>query len=98
MTIVPPGRSDRIECDQVARPTVSMTASTLPGSLALLSKTSWAPSSRARARLASSRLVAQTRSPPARASVISAVATPPPAPCTSTESPALSPPWVKSIR
>ncbi len=27
-----------------------------------------------------------------------AVATPPPAPCTSTESPAFSPPWVKSIR
>ena len=26
------------------------------------------------------------------------MATPPPAPCTSTESPALSPPWVNSIR
>ena len=49
-------------------------------------------------RLASSRLVASTLRPPARARVISAVATPPPAPCTSTVSPALSPPWVKSIR
>ena len=54
--------------------------------------TSWAPISSARARLASSRLVASTCRPPARASVISAVATPPPAPCTSTVSPGLRPP------
>ena len=39
-----------------------------------------------------------TRSPPARASTIAAVATPPPAPCTSTVSPACSPPRVNSIR
>ena len=64
-TILPPGRSDRIEWDQVALPTVSITASTLTGSRAPDSKTSWAPSSSARARLASSRLVASTRSPPA---------------------------------
>ena len=95
---MPPGRSDRIECDQVARPTVSITASTFTGSRSPDSKTSWAPMSSARLRLASSRLVARTFSPPARASVISAVATPPPAPCTSTVSPALRPPWVKSIR
>ena len=31
-------------------------------------------------------------------SAISAVATPPPAPCTSTVSPGLQPPWTKSIR
>ena len=63
MTILPPGRSDRIECDQVARPTVSITASTLTGSRAPDSKTSWAPISSARARLASSRLVASTVQP-----------------------------------
>ena len=60
---MPPGRSDRIECDQVAAPTVSMTASTCSGSRAPDSKTSWAPSSSARARLASSRLVAQHPQP-----------------------------------
>ena len=98
MTILPPGRSARIECDQVARPTVSMTASTRRGSRSPVSRTWWAPSSSARARLPSSRLVANTVSPPARASAISAVATPPPAPWTSTVSPALSPPCVKSIR
>ena len=98
ITIRPPGRSERIECDQVARPTVSITASTFTGSRAPDSNTSWAPSSSAFARLASSRLVANTRSPPARASAISAVATPPPAPCTSTVSPALRSPCPKSIR
>ena len=60
---MPPGRSDRIECDQVARPTVSMTASTLTGSRSPDSKTSWAPSSSARLRLVSSRLVANTLRP-----------------------------------
>ena len=34
MTTVPPGRNDRSECDHVAAPTVSMTASTRSGSLA----------------------------------------------------------------
>ena len=89
-------RPDRVRPGRL--PTVSITASTLTGSRAPDSKTSWAPISSARARLASSRLVASTFRPPARARMISAVATPPPAPCTSTVSPALSPPWVKSIR
>src|SRR4051812_41413986 len=42
-------------------------------------------------RLSSLRLVAQTRSPAARASTTAAVATPPPAPCTSTVSPGFVP-------
>ena len=87
MTSVPPGRSDLTECDQVAAPTVSITASTRCGSRAPDSNASTAPSSTARFRLASSRLVAKTRSPAALPSTIAAVATPPPAPCTSTESP-----------
>ena len=98
ITILPPGRRERIECDQVALPTVSMTASTLIGSRAPDSNTSWAPISRALARLPSSRLVASTRSPAARARVIRAVATPPPAPWIRTVSPALRSPRVKSIR
>ena len=95
----PPGRSARIECDQVALPTVSMTASTFTGSRAPDSNASCAPSSSARARLASSRLVAQhpQAGRPGRARS-AAVATPPPAPWTSTVSPALSSPRVKSIR
>ena len=40
----------------------------------------------------------QTRNPAADPSRISAVATPPPAPWTSTVSPGCSPDWVKSIR
>ena len=40
ITTLPPGRSDRTECDQVARPTVSITASTFTGSRAPDSKTS----------------------------------------------------------
>ena len=95
---MPPGRSDRSEWFQVAAPTVSMTASTRSGSRAPVSKTWWAPISSARARLASSRLVASTCRPPARARVIRAVATPPPAPWTSTVWPGLRPPWTKSIR
>ena len=90
-TTVPPGRSDLSECDQVAAPTVSITASTRSGSRAPDSKTSCAPSSSARARLASSRLVAQTRSPRGAAERDRAVATPPPAPCTSTVSPGSQP-------
>ena len=96
--IRPPGRSDRTECDQVAFPTVSITASAFSGSRAPLSNASWAPSSSAFARLASSRLVTSTRSPAARPSTIAAVATPPPAPCTRTVSPGRSSPRVKSIR
>ena len=44
ITIVPPGRSDFTECDQVAAPTVSITASTRSGSRAPLSKAASAPS------------------------------------------------------
>ena len=87
--IRPPGRSERTECDQVAFPTVSMTASAFSGSRSPDSNAAWAPISSALARLASSRLVTSTRSPAARPSTIAAVATPPPAPCTSTVSPGL---------
>lgn len=48
--------------------------------------------------MASSRLVAKTRSPAALPSTMAAVATPPPAPCTSTESPGRTPALVNSIR
>ncbi len=75
MTRVPPGRSDFTEWDQVAAPTVSMTASTRCGSRAPGSYASNAPSSTARSRLALSRLVAKTRSPAAFPSTIAAVAT-----------------------
>ena len=98
VTTTPPGRSDRIECAQVALPTVSMTASTVRGRRSLDSNTSCAPNSSARARLASSRLVARTRNPPARANAISAVDTPPPAPWMRTVSPAFRPERTKSIR
>ncbi len=98
MTRVPPGLSDFTEWDQVAAPTVSMTASTRCGSRAPVSTASTAPSSSARLRLASSRLVAKTRSPAALPSTIAAVATPPPAPCTRTESPGRTPALVNSIR
>ena len=61
MTIRPPGLSERTECDQVAAPTVSMTASTRSGSRAPDSKAAAAPTSSALAAFASSRLVTQTR-------------------------------------
>src|SRR5664280_2096787 len=95
---VPPGRSDRSECDQVASPTVSSTASTRSGNRAPAASAWCAPSSSARRRLSSSRLVAYTRNPAARASAIAAVATPPPAPCTSTLPPGGTPALVNSIR
>ena len=75
-----------------------MTASAFSGSRSPDSNAAWAPISSALARLVSSRLVTSTRSPAARPSTIAAVATPPPAPCTSTVSPGLSSPRVKSIR
>ncbi|GAA3118394.1 hypothetical protein GCM10017687_35030 [Streptomyces echinatus] len=50
---MPPGRRDFTECDQVAAPTVSMTASTRCGSRAPGSTASTAPSSSARFRFAS---------------------------------------------
>ena len=49
MTIAPPGLSDFSECDQVASPTVSITASTRSGSRAPDAKASCAPSSQRRA-------------------------------------------------
>src|SRR4051794_30961827 len=98
ITTIPPGRSERREWFQVAAPTVSITASTRSGRRAPDSKTWCAPISSARARLASSRLVASTCRPPARARLIRAVATPPPAPCTRTVWPGLRPPCTKSIR
>ena len=49
-------------------------------------------------RLASSRLVAKIRRPAAAPSTMAAVATPPPAPCTSTLSPGRTPALVNSIR
>ena len=58
---MPPGLSDLQQCDQVASPTVSMTPSTRSGSRAPDSNAWSAPSSSARARFSSSRLVTQTR-------------------------------------
>ena len=98
-TSVPPGRSDLIECDQVAAPTVSMTASTRSGSRAsALEHLVRAELERPRALLL---VTAGGADPQARRpgrARSSAVATPPPAPCTSTVSPGLRPPWVKSMR
>jgi hypothetical protein len=98
ITIVPPGRSARSEWAQVASPTVSMTASTRSGSRAPAGNAWSAPSSMARSRLASLRLVAQTRYPPARPSRMSAVATPPPAPWTRIVAPGSRPALANSIR
>jgi hypothetical protein len=61
ITIRPPGRRDRTEWAQVARPMVSMTTSTRSGSRAPGAKAWSAPSLTARSRLASLRLVAQIR-------------------------------------
>jgi hypothetical protein len=85
MTIRPPGLSDFAECEYVASPTVSITASTRSGSRAPDAKASCAPSSSALACLASVRAVAYTWKPAARAIEMQAVATPPLAPCTSTD-------------
>ena len=96
-TMIPPGFTDRTECDQVALPTDSRTTSTrgtrAPGSTAAA-----APSARARARRYSSRPVTITSSPAALPSRIAAVASPPPAPCTSTRCPGVARPVTKSIR
>ena len=97
-TTVPPGRSALIECDQVAAPTVSITASTGSGSRCPLGNAACAPSATARSPRSGEREVTQTRKPAWRASGTSAVATPPPAPCTSTVSPGCSPDAVNSIR
>jgi hypothetical protein len=61
MTIAPPGLSELTECDQVAAPTVSITASTRSGSRSPEPNARSAPISHARAPLASSRLVTHTR-------------------------------------
>ena len=98
MTIRPPGRSELTEWDQVAAPTVSMTASTRSGSRAPDSKAWAAPRARAASPLAASRLVTHIRNPAALPNCTSAVATPPDAPWTSTVSPSEIPPLVKSIR
>ncbi len=91
ITTVPPCTSERSEWLHVAAPTVSITASTRSGSRAPDSKAWSAPSSSARARFASSRLVTHTRSPAAAPRRTRAVETPPPAPCTSTVPPGCSP-------
>ena len=98
ITSTPPGFKDFSEWSQVAAPTVSATASTRSGSRAPGSKTASAPSSNARARFASERDVAHTRSPAARPSTINAVATPPPAPCTNSVDPGATAARVNSIR
>ena len=97
-TSVPPGFSALRLWLQVAAPTVSITASTRSGRRAPGSKAWSAPSSTALARLASSRLVTQVRMPAVLASTIRAVATPPPAPWTSSVEPGLTSPRVNSIR
>ena len=61
MTTTPPGLSELIECDQVAAPTVSITASTRSGSRSPDANARSAPTSTARAPRASSREVTQTR-------------------------------------
>ncbi len=98
MTSVPPGFSERTEWPQVASPTVSITASTRSGSRAPVSNAWSAPSESACARLSSERLVTHIRTPAAAPSTVSAVATPPPAPWTSTVIPGTTPPRVNSIR
>ena len=98
MTTDPPGRRQLIEWVHVAAPTVSITASTLSGSRAPDSNARSAPISTARAPLASSREVTHIRYPAAEPSWTSAVATPPPAPCTSTVPPGCTPELVNSIR
>ena len=97
-TSLPPGLSARIECFQVASPTVSSTASTRSGRRAPVSKAAAAPSSSARSRFASVRLVTQTVSPAAVPSLIAALATPPVAPWTSTVCPGARSPVTNSIR
>ena len=97
-TSLPPGLSERTEWPQVALPTVSITASTRSGSRAPASKAWSAPSVSASARLASERLVTHIRTPAALPSTVRAVATPPPAPWTSTVIPGVTRPRVKSMR
>ena len=98
ITSVPPGFSDFSEWSHVAAPTVSATTSTRSGSRAPGSNAASAPSETARARLSSERDVAHTRSPAARPRTISAVATPPPAPCTRIVEPGTTAARVNSIR
>jgi len=98
MTTRPPGLRERSECDHVAAPTVSITTSTFSGSRAPDANASCAPRSTARAPFVSSLEVTHTRKPAWRASMISAVDTPPPAPWIRTVCPGASPERVNSIR
>ena len=101
----PPGAIERSDSAIVAGPTCSKTTST-PSPVASLtaalnpvdSNTASAPSSCARLRLASDRLVARTRAPMWRAIWVAATATPAPAPITSTVSSGWSFARVTSIR
>ena len=87
------------ECAHVASPTVSITASTRSGSRAPGSNAASAPSSmRARALLLASGSSPRPARPPRAPSAIAAVATPPPAPWTSTVAPGATPRAVNSIR
>ena len=61
MTMAPPGLSELTECDHVAAPTVSMTASTRSGSRSPLPNARSAPISTARFPRASSREVTHIR-------------------------------------
>ncbi|OLB65467.1 MAG: hypothetical protein AUI10_06675 [Actinobacteria bacterium 13_2_20CM_2_72_6] len=96
-TIRPPCVAHLRECSKVAAPTVSITTSTRSGNRAPGSS-AVAPSAAIRSRLPGSRLVAYTRAPSATARTTAAVATPPPAPWTSTEPPSGSRPRTVSIR
>ena len=97
-TTVPPRATWPRLCAHVAVPTLSHTASAFPGSGAFVAKTLCAPSFSARAMPRRLRLVAQTVSPAARASWMSAVDMPPLAPCTSTVWPGSSRALPKSAR
>ena len=98
MTTVPPGFSDFSECDHVAPPTVSNTASTRSGRRAPGSKVASAPWASATARFSSVDPVTHTRMPAFEPSAVSAVATPPDAPCTSIVWPGRRPDFTNSIR
>ena len=104
--IVPSRPSERMDSSKVAGPTVSTTARAPAPPVAAwtalekpsLGSATSAPSSRARSHLAASREVAITCRPCALANSKHAVATPPPIPTSTTQSPALSRPRVNSSR
>src|SRR6266852_699134 len=105
VTMRPAIASERIDSSSVAGPTCSNTTSTpslVTSRTALLklveSNAASAPSSSARFRFASERLVTSTRAPRCFAIWMAATATPAPAPITSTVSPARNCARVVSIR